>query len=221
MLGGLLGQWPMTPLAQARANFVFLWVISGLWLPLVLAAWSNLAPPGRGATTQDYVIHSLSMVSLIVMALSQWPLLRRFVRSAWLWAAAGLIAFLIEQIVYFALIDLSMKLGEHIGDMVYYLSPLLSAGVAVAVAQAIVLRYWGLNGKSWFLICIATFIGALLLELLSIALVLHVMPEAQGQRAVVSNGLGTIVLWSVFGGQTGWLLWNRLHRARTNAVVPA
>lgn len=157
----------------------------------------------------------------MIAALSQSILLIGRVRRPWLWIVAGLVAFLIQNIVKFPLFELAMAFPAAYKHLLFYSLGILGAGFAVSITQAFVLRHWRLDGVSWFLVSFGAVLLGLIAHVIVDQIVTSFMIERSVTREVTRGVLKMLSLWMTFGAITGWVLWHRLNSEKTAISIPA
>lgn len=212
----------MGTVANTRSSFVIYWTLAGLWLPLLLGVGWAMVDRSSGPKTEIYVLGGLGTYTLLIMALSQWCLLVGRVPRAWLWIVAGVAAVIVEQLVYLLLFYVSLAVFNPFGEWLYYVARIIAAGFAIAATQAVALHYWRLDGKSWFGLSFAAFLGGFIVKALSRDYLIPVLGAADSsQLEFVQNLTATLLQWFFFGTVTGWYLWRRLSGRRVGNFVPA
>lgn len=194
--------------AHSRSTFVVLWTLACLWLPLLLTVgWHTPAP-----TTSKSLYSGLNVALLSIIALSQWFLLADRVRESWLWMVLGLAAVAIEWLISGVLFNLVLVLFSPDGNNLYSLARALALGLAVASTQAVAMRHWRLGGKSWAVLCFASFLGGYFLKTLVGDYLVSALVDVNSRIMELAQSiLWQLLQWGVFGAITGWHMWRRLN----------
>jgi hypothetical protein len=186
---------PIRPL-----TFVLLWIAAGLWFPLL----AGVVLPPSSAANGFWPGTLVGWGTLAVAGLTQSLLLIGRVRAPLLWLAAAILA----DFAGHALFSLCFKLASYFGGRlpdgsVAIAAIILAMTIAVAVAQALAIRYWRLGAWQW----------------LAIALVAHLVANVAALVASPNVLVQTVIQWVVFGGVMGSWLWHCLQRARRGVAL--
>lgn len=230
----------MARLIQKRWNFVALWVLATAWLPVMTSVWgTDLRWPwtraiGSRITTGLYVASALTSLALLLVALTQWPLLAGRVRRSWLWPLAGLAAVVLQHVLNLAFFDLyqPMESGSYLRAVLYIAAPTLAVGLAIATSQTLVLRYWRIGGWSWIVVCVGAFIFSNVAALFVSGIygsMLMFMRITSGPTpllldvnhiALVSRIISATAVWLIFGCITGWLMYSQIAGHPVRVILP-
>lgn len=215
----------MRPLNLTKPEFVILWTLAGLWLPLLVAGWlyaiaMQVRPPSIFESPMEIrILKILANLGVVIACLSQTIFLIGRVHRPWLWIVAGVIAYLIQNAIVYVVFDIMTLLPKEHRSPVQIALPFVAIGIGLASAQAWAINYWRLGGLRWFAFSFGAFWLGFIALLIVDRVVLALMLEPSIARATVRDVLKVISLWATFGCITGWILWGRLLSSERQAVA--
>lgn len=205
-----------------RVQFVLFWTLAQTW-PIAVATLWPIVHVGDNYWETDVQV-KLAQFSMTLAALTQWPLLLRRVRYAWLWPAAGLAISLLSLFIDDVLRHTDYGLGLlKAGPLASFGFLFVGGALAVGVCQAIVVALWRKGGWSW----------------LPLSAVVWLLASVAGLYAAAYFGpwfLASLDNWTyllatriidyvsaavIFGGLSGYLMARRLIVLSDGVTVPA
>jgi hypothetical protein len=157
------------------------------------------------------ILKLLANLGLAIACLSQSILLVGRIHRPWLWIIAGVIGYLIQNAIAYAVFDVMMALSNEYRGTLQLILPYAILGLALAGAQACIMAYWRLGGLSWFVLTFGSvWLGFVALLIVDRALLTFMMEQSNANEAI-RGVLKMLALWITYGAITGWALWRRLH----------